>query len=212
MTSVSAVIPMKPLAQAKTRMRLPRLTREAVALAMFKDTLSAVGQSTQVTQTFVVTRDPEISSIARRFGATIVREHRLSSLNHALSLGRRRAAQERPFNGIAMIAGDLPGLEPAELDAVVDELDERTGPLLVADHHRAGTSMLLHTFGHFPAIAFGEGSLIAHERFGYQQVQHHVPSLRHDVDTLSDLTHVLSTSSSAMHTRETCQLVLPVLA
>jgi 2-phospho-L-lactate guanylyltransferase len=209
MTEVSAVIPMKPLAQAKTRMALSPLTREAVVLAMFKDTLSAVGQSSNVVETYIVTRDPEISSIARRFGAKVVREHRLSSLNYALGLGRREAALDRPFNGIAMIAGDLPGLEAAELDSVIDELDVRQRPLLVPDHHHVGTSMLLHTYGHFPAISFGEGSLTAHERFGYQRVQHHVPSLQHDVDTLSDLANLLGTSSSAMHTRETCQLVLP---
>jgi 2-phospho-L-lactate/phosphoenolpyruvate guanylyltransferase len=202
MTHVSAIIPVKPLSQAKTRMAIPASARKMIMLAMFVDTAKAVAESNQVRRVYVVTRDPDVAWAAAAQGVTVLRDHRLTSLNHALLLGRQTAASRSPSDAIAMIPGDLPALAADELDAVIAELDQRSCPLLVTDHHNVGTTMLLHPAGFYPAVAFGEASAAAHTAFGYRPVVRNVPSLRQDIDSVADLRRMLESSAGAPSTRD----------
>jgi 2-phospho-L-lactate guanylyltransferase len=190
---VSFVVPVKALSEARSRLGLDRRLIESVGLDMVRRTLEVVQAAVSSGLVVVVTSDPAIARVARRVGASVVREHRPSGVNRAAALGRERALAERPASPVAVLVAGLPLLEAHELDAAVDAFRERGVPAFVPDHHGVGTTCLLHGPEVRPGIAFGRGSADLHTRLGYVPIRGAFRGLRIGLNTPEDLPELAST-------------------
>src|SRR5580704_10418871 len=112
----SLVIPVKVLAQAKSRLAgLARPPRAELALAMAADTVAAALAAGPVRDVIVVTDDEVVGAELRGLGAVVIADEPASGLNPALLHGASYADARWPGRGRAAMAGDLPALRPAEL-------------------------------------------------------------------------------------------------
>jgi 2-phospho-L-lactate/phosphoenolpyruvate guanylyltransferase len=185
----SLVIPVKVLAQAKSRLGgLPRPRRAALALAMAADTVAAALAAPPVSDVIVVTDDAVVGTELAGLGAVIIGDEPGAGLNPALVHGAGYADARWPGRGRAAMAGDLPALRPAELARALEAAAAGGAAAFVPDV--AGTGTTLYAAG--PGVAFrpgfGPGSRCRHRAGGAAELD--LPGLRglrQDVDTPGDL-------------------------
>lgn len=186
-----AVLPVKPLALAKSRLReaLPAAVHPGLVLAMAVDTAAAVRACPAVVEVIVVTDDPAVRAALVPLDIRVVPDRPAAGLNAAIRHGRR-AARHRAGDALALTA-DLPALRPAELDAVLAAMRVRSaeGSAVrgyVPDAAGTGTTALL-AVGVPLRPRFGPGSAAAHAATGATALLGPWPSVRRDVDTGRDL-------------------------
>jgi 2-phospho-L-lactate guanylyltransferase len=188
MMSWTAVIPVKRLDTAKTRLGAaddPR--RPELALAFALDVISACRDAAAVTTVIVVTDDAEV--IASAPGVIICPEPPGGGLNRALEHGA--AAAHGP---VVALAGDLPGLSPRALDFVL-ELAGGHERSLLSDTAGSGTAMLCALDPRALNPLFGPQSRSAHVESGCfdlalegdSATRALLAGARRDVDTPADL-------------------------
>ncbi len=137
----SLVIPVKVLAQAKSRLTgLAGQSRSDFALAMAADTIAAAVQAETVGAVLVVTDDPEVADIATGLGAVVLADTPGAGLNEALAHGAAYSEDRWPDRGRAGLAGDLPAVRPQELTAALTAA-ARLGTAFVPDADGTGTTL-----------------------------------------------------------------------
>jgi 2-phospho-L-lactate/phosphoenolpyruvate guanylyltransferase len=196
----TAVIPVKRLGGAKSRLRgaVPPARHADLALAMVRDTVSAVLAGTSVTELVVVTDDPLAAAAVSELGARVVPDTPAAELNAAMRFGADEIAGLNRFR--AVLAGDLPALRPEQLDEALGGIERRS---FVADAAGTGTVLLAATPGVPLEPRFGLGSAVAHAASGARPLAGDWPGLRQDVDTPADLGRVLALGAG----RHTCELL-----
>jgi len=186
--SWTAVIPVKALDAAKTRLGLPDDPhRPEFALAFALDVISACLTSAAVSQVIVVTDDLDV--IASATDVTLCPEPLGGGLNEAIRSGAALCA-----GPVVALAGDLPGLTPEALDYVLNLAQTRERSVL-SDTQGSGTAMLFASDSRVLDPRFGVGSRAAHVQAGYIDLALDVPAnvrtllagARRDVDTPADL-------------------------
>lgn len=183
----TAVIPVKRLGAAKTRLRgaVPADRHPELALAMVRDTAAAVLTAASVAELLVVTDDPAVGAAARELGARVVADPG-GGLNAAMRFGADEAAGLSAHR--VVLAGDLPALRPEQLD---EALGRAAGRSFVPDAAGIGT-VLLAAPARWPLHPrFGGRSAAAHTDSGALLLHGDWPGLRQDVDTVDDLAAVL---------------------
>ena len=189
----SLVIPVKLLAQAKSRLTgLAGQRRSELALAMAADTVAAAIAASSVAAVLVVTDDPEVSEVAAALGAAVLPDQPGAGLNEALAFGAAYAQSRWPERGRAGLAGDLPALRPWELTSALAAA-ARIGEVFVPDADGSGTTL----YAAVPGVAFrplfGADSRGRHLAAGAIQIdletegESRPAGLRQDVDTIEDL-------------------------
>ena len=191
----AVVIPVKPLATAKTRLRgaAPGLPHERLVLAFALDCATAAVASRAVAEVLVVTDDPVAAKALGEVGAFVVPDEPGAGLNAALRYGAGLLS-----GPVAALAGDLPALRPAELAGALDAAGAHARAF-VADATGGGT-VLLTAAGAPLDPRFGAGSARAHTAAGAVPLDGAWPSLRLDVDTAEDLARATALGLGA-HTR-----------
>lgn len=184
-----AVMPVKRLGAAKSRLRgaVPAARHRDLALAMVRDTATAVLASSAVAELLVVTDDPVAAGAVAALGARVVPDRPDAGLNDAMRYGADEVAGLARHR--AVLAGDLPALRPEQLDAAL--VAARPGRGFVADAAGSGTVLLAVAPGEPLDPRFGIGSAAAHEASGARPLEGDWPGLRQDVDTPADLATVL---------------------
>lgn len=183
-----AVLPIKRLAAAKTRLRgaIPGVAHDALVVAMARDTVAAVLACPLVDRALVVTDDPAAAVVLGGLGAQRIPDDPDAGLNAAFAHGAGQAAG----SGVVALTADLPALRPADLGAALAALTAR-GPRhgrgFVPDAPGTGTAMLAALPGVPLDPRFGPGSARAHATSGAVRLDGDWPSLRQDVDTAADL-------------------------
>jgi 2-phospho-L-lactate/phosphoenolpyruvate guanylyltransferase len=184
----SVVIPVKVLAQAKSRLAgLSDHDRRALALAMAGDTIAATVACPLVGATVVVTDDQAVAGQARSLGAQVIPDSSAAELNQALIAGAEYAAACWPGNGRAALLADLPALSAGEL---ADALTAASSvpQAFVADAAGTGTTLYAVRPGGSFSPKFGPGSRAQHYQAGVVELDlADLAGLRQDVDTLADL-------------------------
>jgi 2-phospho-L-lactate guanylyltransferase len=182
------VVPVKPLARAKSRLSGPAGPhRERLALAIATDTVSAVLRSSLVEGVVVVTDDPVAAPELAALGAVIVPDEPDSGLNPALVHGAAQARLLTPRHAVGALSADLPALRPAELDRVLAAAASAPNAF-VADAAGIGTTLYTARPDAGFAPAFGADSRARHRAGGARELAlEDVPSVRRDVDTIDDL-------------------------
>lgn len=191
--SLWAIVPVKPFAEAKTRLRhvLSDEERRALAQAMLAGTLSVVGQVGGICGTLVVSRDPAALRAARDLGARPLLERASGTLNTALNEATQAAIHEGAA-AILVLPVDLPLLTPEDVRALV-QLGATPPVIVVApDRLERGTNALLMSPPALIEYSFGDESFRQHvaraEASGARLEICDRPGLRLDVDGPDDLT------------------------
>jgi 2-phospho-L-lactate guanylyltransferase len=188
----AVVVPVKRLAQAKTRLGLPAADRARLALAMAEDTIRACLAAAAVARVVVVTDEPDGAAMAVAAGAVVVADEPDAGLNPALRYGAEHAAGSQAAGslgaaGIVTVASDLPALRAADLDATLRAASSYRCAV-VADAAGTGTVLLAAARLADFRPAYGDRSRIAHVAAGAVDLTPGANArLRRDVDTLEDL-------------------------
>ncbi|PKO13092.1 MAG: 2-phospho-L-lactate guanylyltransferase [Chloroflexi bacterium HGW-Chloroflexi-10] len=137
-----AIIPMKALAKAKTRLA-PVLTleeRRQLVVQLFEHTLQELAGWPILEGVLVVSVDPFFSEITQTFGYEFLREEQPSGLNASVTLAAQHL-QARGAQAVLVIHGDLPWISQNELDSLVKAAPDK-GILIAPDRHYSGTNIL----------------------------------------------------------------------
>jgi 2-phospho-L-lactate guanylyltransferase len=190
--SLWAVIPVKPLNRAKSRLAevLSPELRYQFAEIMLRHVLTVVAATPQITGTLVISRDTKALSIARDLGAKTIQESTPSDLNPALE----RATEVVRLWGAGaalVLPADLPFLTVQDLATIAEMGAFGTVAVIATDRERDGTNaMLLRPAGMIP-FTYGSRSferhVIAAKLAGAEVKFYDAPSVQLDVDVPADL-------------------------
>ncbi len=197
MSGAIAIIPVKRFGAAKQRLleAFERRRRAALVEAMLVDVLAAVCRAGLVERVIVVTGERRAERIAlaraQRAAVTleVLRDPKDAGHSEAATLGIIRA-RALGAGCVALLPGDCPLLDPAELDAALAR--QRPGRVaVVPDRHGTGTNALLLSPPDAISPAFGPGSCARHadrgRRAGHLVEIERLESLGLDLDTPADL-------------------------
>jgi 2-phospho-L-lactate guanylyltransferase len=164
-----AVVPVKPFAEAKQRLAglLPACERAELSRLMLQDTLQALARVQGLAGRLVVTADAQAAALALALNAMVLPEGRPLGLNPAVALAAADV-QRRGGDALLVVPGDVPGLEAAQLSALIAAhagAGWAGGALsLVPAHDGDGTNAWLLSPPLALAPAFGPGSFERHQR------------------------------------------------
>jgi 2-phospho-L-lactate guanylyltransferase len=194
---IAALVPVKALAAAKGRLAevLSEDERRRLALAMLEDVLGVLASVQRVDGVAVVSPDGEALGRARELGAEPIEEPPSSrGVNQALTLASRRLA-EGGAEALIVVAADLPGALPGDLEALLDALPEGEGIALAPTNDRGTGALALRPPGLIP-FRYGRHSSVLHKREaaarGLPAAVLHLDSLARDVDEPDDLAALLA--------------------
>ncbi|MEV6477388.1 2-phospho-L-lactate guanylyltransferase [Streptomyces sp. NPDC051657] len=185
----SLVVPLKPLARAKSRLgqAAGEDARPRLALAFAQDTVAAALACSLVRDVVVVTDDAVAAAALSALGARIVPDAPAAGLNAALAHGARSVRALRPAAAVAALNADLPALRTDELARVLDFASAFPSTFL-RDAAGIGTTFLAAAGGAEFRPAFGGPSGARHLASGAVEIAlSGVDSVRRDVDTGEDL-------------------------
>jgi 2-phospho-L-lactate guanylyltransferase len=161
--TVWAVIPVKPLNRAKSRLEkvLTPEQRYDLAQMMLRQILSITSSTPQITGTMVISRDTRAIGIARDFGAKTVQESGYSDLNPALerATGVIRAWRA---GAVLILPADLPFVTSEDIAEMVDMGQELSTVVIATDRHGNGTNAMLVRPPGLMGYAYGPGSFDRH--------------------------------------------------
>ncbi|MBN1259601.1 MAG: NTP transferase domain-containing protein, partial [Anaerolineae bacterium] len=111
-----AIVPVKPLYHAKSRLAavLDTAQRQALVVALLRHTLSVLAQVDELATVLVVSADPVVCTMGRTSGARILREDRAPGLNASLNEAGDFASAGGAA-GVLIIPADLPRLRPESI-------------------------------------------------------------------------------------------------
>lgn len=187
----TAVLPVKRFGAAKQRLAgsLPDEVRGGLAAAMLADVLAALSRSERVERLIVVSGEPAAREAAAAHSAEWLDDPDDAGHPEAAGLGVA-AALAAGAECAALLPGDCPLLDHAELDRALDRM--RSGVAgVVPDRHGSGTNGLLLAPPDAISPSFGPGSRERHlelaRRAGVEPRIVEIPSLALDLDTPEDL-------------------------
>src|SRR5436305_13368386 len=116
MDALMAIVPVKPLAEAKTRLAgvLNRAERAALARHLLERTLLKLARARGIARVTVISRDEQVSKIARTYGAFSILETN-ANLNDALAQARR-VCVANGARAILILPADLPRLRVRDIE------------------------------------------------------------------------------------------------
>jgi 2-phospho-L-lactate guanylyltransferase len=164
--------------------------RPAFVEAMLTDMLRSIALAPSVTRVRVVTPTPEIAALARAMGAEVVPEVETRGLNAAFDLGRHQVAHHDPDATVVLLPGDLPGLDPRDLEAVI-AVAQPGRVVMVRAARDGGTGALAFPAGLDLPLSYGSDSFAKHlagvRTLGLEPHEIQAQSLAHDLDRPGDL-------------------------
>jgi 2-phospho-L-lactate guanylyltransferase len=188
--AVDLLVPIKPLARAKTRLRDAADDQAAHArlvVALAQDTLAAAAAAALVRRAVAVCSDELVRRVLAMDGVQAVADEPGDGLNSALRYGEALLRSADPATAVAAMPADLPALRPHELECALRHALATGGRAFCADQAGTGTTLLLAPPGQPLAPCFGPRSAVAHRAGGARELAGHWPGLRCDVDTAADL-------------------------
>ncbi|MFM9499620.1 2-phospho-L-lactate guanylyltransferase [Streptomyces galilaeus] len=207
----SLVIPLKPLALAKSRLAdtATDALRPGLALAFAVDTVTAALACTAVRDVAVVTNDELAGRELAALGARIVPDDPRAGLNAALAHAAAAVRATLPDSAVAALNADLPALRPPELARVLDAAAQFPRAFL-PDAAAIGTTLLAVAPGHELLPAFGSDSRARHRASGATELRPTaVDSVRQDVDTGEDLRAALALGVGPRTAAAAARLLIP---
>lgn len=193
----TAIIPVKRFGRAKQRLldRLDHRQRALVVSAMLADVLASSSAAESVERMIVVTGERRAERLALRQAQRsrtpieVLREPVDRGHSEAATIGIVRALA-LGAECSALLPGDCPLLDPAELDRALGRM-EPGRVAVIPDRHGTGTNGLLLSPADAIGPSFGPESAARHrdraERAGHAVALEPLESLALDLDTPEDL-------------------------
>lgn len=191
-TGVHLLVPLKPLARAKSRLLAGRGSAGHFELvtAMALDTVAAARRARGVAGVVVVSSDPALTEAFAGLGVEVLPDDPADGLNAALRHGDEVLRARGVFR-VGALQADLPALRSGELGWALRAAG--TDRSFCPDHSGDGTTLLLAEPDRPLDPRFGPGSAAAHSESGAKTLLGPWESLRRDVDTEADLTSAKAT-------------------
>ena len=189
--SLWAIIPVKPLKNAKSRLSdvLTSDQRYELAQAMFRHVLSVVTTIQSITGVMVISRDTKALAIAREMGAKTIQESALSDLNPAL-LRATAVVRSWRADAVLVLPADLPFVHADDVRAMI-RLSKERSVVIASDSRADGTNALLVRPPGLIEYEYGEASFQKHiasaSRVGAEIASYHSDRLALDIDFPQDL-------------------------
>ncbi len=164
--SLVAVLPVKRFPSAKVRLAnggLSSAQRLALATGMLSDVLAALRHCDLVDDIVVVTSEPGAEALARGAGAQVLADDPSEGHSEAAQRGIDWAVADGAFHTL-LIAGDIPAVDPAEIDSLIESLADDNEVVIVPDRHGSGTTARILTPAGVISPSFGEGSCQRHQQ------------------------------------------------
>ncbi len=187
-----AIVPIKPLGRAKSRLSsvLSREERTTLSRDMMVHLLDVLGEVPGIERTLVVSRDTQALALAREHGARTVAEWGTPDLNPAL-VRATIVAQQYGVSGVLVLPADLPLISPQDVETLISKADQPPVVVIAPDRRRSGTNALLAIPPGLIEYDFGPDSFQRHldraEQAGVRVEVCELPSLGLDVDIPEDL-------------------------
>lgn len=193
---IAAAVPVKDLVNAKQRLMrvLSPTERRDLAQAMLTDVLQTLAAAA-LDRVWVVTREPAVAALARRFGAEPLSE--IENRGHTAAVATAQAAAVRAgADAFLTIPGDVPCVTAAEIGALVGALAAPPAVVLAPSRSRLGTNAALLAPPTVMKLRFGEPSfdnhLAAARALRIEPTIVSLPGLGLDVDDPDDLDALLA--------------------
>ena len=160
-----AIIPVKPLRQAKSRLaraiRAP--LRAALIRSILSRTIDLLTQSDRIAETIVVSSDVTALDLARSKHTTGLVESE-TGLNPAVAQAVTWAVKHGA-SSVLIVPADLPLLTESDIEAMVDLAFEPRCMVIAPDRHNQGTNLMLLRPPDAIAFAYGPASFETHRRY-----------------------------------------------
>jgi len=193
---IVAVVPVKDFGNAKQRLSsaFPPAFRRTLAATMLEDVLAALAGARSLAGILVVTVEPQAAALARRYGAEVSADGAADGHTAAVVAGGRTLAA-RGVGGMLALPGDIPGVTPAEIDAVLAAHRAPGRPAraftIVPSHDERGSNAIVATPPDVVPLAYGDDSFLPHlakaRELGLEPVALPLPGIGMDVDHPVDL-------------------------
>ena len=187
-----AVVPVKERVSAKERLA-PMLrpeARQALALAMLEDVLSAVTATPRIAGLLVVTVDPEASRLTGRYGGKVIEAGARDGHTGAVAAAARLLAAEGR-SGMLTLPGDIPLVTPGEIASVIAAHPPAPSFTIVPSHDELGSNAVACSPPDVVPLRFGENSFYPHlqtaEVSGIRPNVLHLPGIALDIDNPEDV-------------------------
>jgi 2-phospho-L-lactate guanylyltransferase len=190
--TIWAIIPVKPLSRAKSRLEsvLSPAERQQLAETMFHRVLSAVKDTPQVAGALVISRDPRALALARDMGAHTVQESGAPELNNALMRATQVVAGWRG-GAVLILPADLPLITPEDLSGMIEIGQDLQSVVIATDQHEDGPNAMLVRPPGLIQYAYGPGSYQRHmaiaKEAGAKVKRYQSERLALDIDVPADL-------------------------
>ena len=196
------VVPVKDTAGAKQRLApaVPQALRQALALAMLEDVLSAIAEVPGLAGRLLVTTDPAAIELAARYGMQSQAEGAADGHTGAVMAAARRLAA----NGVpAMLTlpGDVPLVTAGEIGRLIDAHRPAPSFTIAPSHDEKGSNAILMSPPDAVPLHFGDDSFFPHlaatEARDIRPNIVRLPGIALDIDTPEDLTRFAALGSAS---------------
>jgi 2-phospho-L-lactate guanylyltransferase len=163
--NVWAIIPVKPLGQAKSRLAtvLTPAEREHLAASLLERTVRLLLSVREIQGVLVISRDTEVLALVREWGAQSIQESGTPELNNAL----RQATQAlgaRNAEAVLVVPEDIPLLGEEDVKQVLSLAARENSVVIAPDRHEEGTNLLFMRPPGLIPYRFGEHSFAEHQQ------------------------------------------------
>ena len=195
-----AIVPLKSPDTAKSRLAqvLSPEQRRALFFELARRVLTALQETSGISQVAVVTASEEVARFAQGFDAMILREPCDAGTAQAFAAAIAQL-QPRNLDRLLMVAGDLPLIAPRAVEAMI-EAGKGHEVVIAPDRCRVGTNALLCAPPHAIAPCFGADScqrhLAAAQAAKLRSCVVQIDELALDIDLPADLDHLLQHKSA----------------
>ena len=192
--SVWAIVPVKPLSRAKSRLAgaLPPEQRQYLATQMLLRTVRLLLPLSPIQGVLVISRDTQALAMVRELGAQTVQESGAPELNSAL-LRATQASRVWGSEAVLVVPADIPLLSAEDVGTVVELGRYHNSVVLVPDRREEGTNLLFVRPPGIIPYAFGGSSFSRHQYYarevGATVLIHRSERVSLDIDTPDDLAY-----------------------
>jgi 2-phospho-L-lactate guanylyltransferase len=187
-----AIIPLKPLARAKSRLAdvLSADERQQLAESLMRHVVMTVKDVPGIAGVLVISRDTKALAMVRDLGAHTVQESGTPELNNALMRATKVITAWRG-QAVLVLPADLPLLTTEDVSAILRLGDEPNSVVIATDRNEDGTNALLTRPPGLIPYSYGAGSFQRHLSLAHAaqaQVQvYQSDTISLDIDFPTDL-------------------------
>jgi len=155
------LVPVKNLSNAKQRLAslLDQPARTELAQVMLLDVLSVLSSWASRPEVGIVTTDPYAKKLGAKFGFEVIQDNNISETT-AIELATQ-ICESRGVESTLVIPGDIPLINPAELDQIMKAAPAQGSVLVPAADGRGTNAAFRRPAGLFP-LRFGNDSFKPH--------------------------------------------------